>query len=84
VTADPTTPMQAVVQITLGQVYSEVTGMRAEVQGLSSAVRSALELGHDHETRIRSLEKRMYLATGVAGILGAGAGYAVTLWSSVH
>lgn len=48
---------QAVVQITLGQVYSEVTGMRAEMRDLTNAIKAAVDLGHDHEARIRTGEQ---------------------------
>lgn len=83
-TADPTTSGQAVVQITLGQVYQQVSEMRTDVRDLAGSVRTAITTLGDHETRIRILERRMWMATGVAGVLGAGAGYAVTLWSSAH
>jgi hypothetical protein len=83
-TADPTTPTQAVVQITLGQVYTEVREMRREVQDLSSAVHGAIAVGADHETRIRTLERRMWMAIGMGTVASAVAGYAITLYTSAH
>lgn len=46
----------AFVQITIGQVYSEVTGMRQEVRDLTHSVQGAVGQLGDHETRIRTLE----------------------------
>lgn len=83
-TADPMTPGQAVVQITLGQVYNEVTGTRREVTALAEAVKIALTMGTDHETRIRTLERRMYVAMGMGTIASAAAGYALSLYTSAH
>ncbi len=47
----------AVVQITLGQVYSEVTGMRADVRDLASTMKTAVGQLGDHETRLRAVER---------------------------
>jgi hypothetical protein len=83
-TADPLTPGQAVVQITLGQVYNEVTGTRREVTALAEAVKSSLAIGADHETRIRTLERRMWMAIGMGTVASGVAGYALTLYTSAH
>lgn len=83
-TADQTMPGQAFVQITIGQVYSEVTGMRAEVRDLTTNVRTAFERVNDHETRIRTLERRMWMAIGMGTVASAVAGYTVTLYTSAH
>lgn len=57
-TVDPTgTPSQAVVQITLGQVFNEVTGLRGDVRDLANSVKTAVAQLGDHETRMRTLEK---------------------------
>jgi hypothetical protein len=47
---------QAVVQITLGQVYSEVTGMRADLRDLTSTMKTAVGQLGDHENRLRTVE----------------------------
>lgn len=57
-TMDPgAAPSQAVVQITLGQVFNEVTGLRGDVRDLTSSVKAAVAQLGDHETRVRTLEK---------------------------
>lgn len=83
-TADPTTSGQAVVQITLGQIYNEVTGSRREISTLTEAVKTALALGADHEARIRTLERRMWMAIGMGTVASGVAGYALTLYTSAH
>lgn len=50
---------QAFVQITIGQVYSEVTGMRQEVRDLMHSVQSMVGTSTDHEQRIRRIEQVM-------------------------
>lgn len=50
-------PNGAFVQITIGQVYSEVTGMRQEVRDMAHSVQNAVGQLSDHEARIRSVER---------------------------
>jgi len=83
-TADPTTPIQAVVQITLGQVYEQVSNTRNEVRDLAAAVHAALAQGADHEARIRILEQRMWKAVGASSVISAGLSSAITLYTSAH
>lgn len=90
---DPGSPSPPVVQITLREVYSEVTGMRQEIRDLTNAVRTAVDQGRDHESRIRaierdgatgedlekvesrvgSLERRVWMAGGAVAVVSAGA-----------
>lgn len=55
---------QPVTQVTIDRLYDEVTGMRNDVTGMRSdlreltvTVRSAVDQGRDHETRIRVIER---------------------------
>lgn len=50
-------PGSAFVQITIGQVYSEVTGMRQEVRDMAHSVQNAVGQLSDHEARIRTVER---------------------------
>lgn len=44
------------VRITLSTIYSEVVGLRTEVGGMRSDLRTVLATDADHETRIRAVE----------------------------
>jgi hypothetical protein len=57
VSIDPAQSNSAVFQITLGQVYNEVTGMRTDIRDLAAAVRHSTAQGQDHEQRVRTLER---------------------------
>jgi hypothetical protein len=83
-TIGPPVPGEAFVPITLGQIYAEVKETRREVQDLTSAVHGSTAVGADHESRIRTLERRMWMAIGMGTIASAVAGYAITLWASAH
>ena len=83
-TADPTTPTQAVVQITVGQIYSEVKTTGQDVRDMKGTVAAVLNMATDHETRIRSLERRVWMAIGMGTIGSLIAGYAITLYTSAH
>ena len=51
-------------KITLEDVYRELKEMRKEVSGVPRQVQ-------DHEARIRSLERLVWIASGGAAIIGA-------------
>jgi hypothetical protein len=46
------------VRVTLRDVYDAVNAMREEIGGVPAKV-------EDHETRLRSLERKLYMFTGV-------------------
>lgn len=56
--------------ITPDQMYAEIKATHDAV----SAMRQELRQVTDHETRIRGLERRMWLAAGAAAVLGGGLG----------
>src|SRR5215469_13047529 len=49
-------PSAAVVQITLGEVYSEVKSMRGEIQALVASLRPISRQVEDHEARLRHVD----------------------------
>jgi hypothetical protein len=62
-------------EIPPGSAVVTPSEMYAEIKATHDAVtlmRSELRLITDHETRIRSLERRMWIAAGAATILGGG------------
>lgn len=66
------------VVITPTQMYGEIRDMKEQVQHLITVVDPALTDIRsdvaDHESRIRSVERRLWIAAGIAA--GAGAGLA--------
>ncbi|MCO1575038.1 hypothetical protein M8C13_04595 [Crossiella sp. SN42] len=75
---DPGTGEAGVV-IPLSEVYREVREMhnetkevRSELGALRTELRAELRPVNDHESRIRSLERKVWIASGLAA--GAGAG----------
>ncbi|MGW1039903.1 hypothetical protein [Streptomyces sp. NPDC002547] len=69
------------VYIAPGQMYQELRtlsdGMTRMETKLDGIVHGLSDVGKDltdHETRIRALERRVWTASGVATVLGAGAG----------
>lgn len=71
------------VLITTTQMYAEmrslhdtVTRIDTKLDGLITSDADTAKTLADHETRLRHLEQRMWRASGVAAVLGAGAGIA--------
>lgn len=63
-----------------GSAIVTASEMFAEIRATHTAVtemRSELRQITDHETRIRGLERRMWIASGAAAILGGGLSEAV-------
>ncbi|GGM64010.1 hypothetical protein GCM10012275_38190 [Longimycelium tulufanense] len=58
------------VVIPLEQLFAELRGIRDEVREMRTELRTL----HDHETRLRAIERKLWLAAGLAAGLGGGAG----------
>lgn len=49
-------------------LHEQVKGLRSDIQNLSDVSTKQLT---DHETRLRSLEQKVWIWSGAAGIIGA-------------
>lgn len=58
------------VLITMGQVYSEVTGMRQEVRDLATTMKTAIAQIGDHESRLRTVEHDYVTAAELEKLAG--------------
>lgn len=58
---------QGAVIITPSEIFHEMRGIRDDVRDMKAEMRNR----SNHESRIRSLEHRMWLATGIATVLGS-------------
>lgn len=63
---------EAGVVITLAQIYSEMQQMHTEVRDMRSDLKAAVSDTADHEMRLRALERRVWFASGIAAVMGAG------------
>ncbi len=72
---NPNQPQQAEVVITMAQIYSEMQGLRGDVNTMKDVLNPAItDIRHDvsdHENRIRSLERKVWQAAGAAGAASA-------------
>jgi hypothetical protein len=59
--------------ITPTEMYREQVATHQAVQTMSNKLDSALDKVGDHESRIRSLERRFWIGMGVAITVSAGA-----------
>ncbi|MEV0698223.1 hypothetical protein AB0I53_09925 [Saccharopolyspora sp. NPDC050389] len=64
-------PPDSGVTITLSQMYGEMQAMHGEVREMRTELRAGLATVSDHETRLRTLERKVWAAAGASGILGA-------------
>lgn len=80
-------PVGAVI-ITPAQMYDEIRQVREEVSHLSALLDPAInsirddlkdvrEVAKDHETRLRGVERRVWVAAGVAAVIALGGSQAV-------
>ena len=67
------------VVITTAQIFAELRALHDELRDTRAEVRQALADSGDHEQRIRSLERRFWMALGVAVTVGALVGAFVAL-----
>lgn len=63
-------PIDPHVKITLHDIYGALLGVQADVAEIKGDSKSIV----DHETRIRSLEKWVWGAAGLAALAGAATG----------
>lgn len=56
-------------------LHEQVKGLRGDIQNLSDG--STKQLG-DHETRLRSIEQKIWVWSGAAGIIGAIVSFVAT------
>lgn len=59
------------VTITAKEVYDKLSELVVSMSGVPARI-------EDHETRLRSLERKIWAATGFAAALGAGLGTALS------
>jgi hypothetical protein len=60
-------------------MYNEMRATHDVVLEMSGKLDTALTGGRDHETRIRSLERKIWAFAGAATVLGGAAGIAASL-----
>ncbi|MEU1305938.1 hypothetical protein [Streptomyces shenzhenensis] len=60
--------------IPTAQMFQELRQLHDEVKSVRTGLMGLTEGRTDHENRIRSLERRVWTASGAATVLGAGAG----------
>ncbi|MGW3467003.1 hypothetical protein ACWDKQ_00690 [Saccharopolyspora sp. NPDC000995] len=53
--------------ITLNQMYGELQAMHGEVREMRTELRAGPQTVSDHETRLRTLECKVWAAAGAAG-----------------
>lgn len=64
------------VVVTLDSIYSLALQTRDDVRDIKNKLNDLTDDSEDHEARIRSLERKVYYAAGVA----AAVGYAASQW----
>jgi hypothetical protein len=60
------------VVITPTQMYEEIRSTHQIAQEIKAGLNPIAQQVADHETRLRSVERRMWLAAGAAAVAGAG------------
>lgn len=58
------------------ELRTEMRGLRGDIKGLKSDHADALS---DHETRLRALERRVWIASGGASIIGIIGAWVISL-----
>ncbi|HEV2784703.1 MAG TPA: hypothetical protein VGX25_35410 [Actinophytocola sp.] len=69
------------VVITPTELYKEMQGIDSKVDDIRADLKAVLPMVPDHETRIRALEKRMWVMAGAATVLGGGLGKLISVWT---
>lgn len=69
---------QSGVVVTLSQMYSEMQAMHGEVREMRAELQGSLKQVDDHETRIRALERKLWIATGSAVVLSSTLGAVIS------
>lgn len=64
------------VKVSLDLIYTELMAVKADVAEMKAASTAAIVA--DHEGRIRTLEKWVWGAAGIAAVGGAGLGQLIT------
>lgn len=59
-------------------LHEQVKGIRSDIRDIKDNVKSQVD---DHETRMRSVERKQYLLSGAAALLGVLAPY---VWSLLN
>lgn len=72
-------PVPVVATISGKDLLDKFDSLTASVNQLATKLDDVPSKVADHESRIRALERKVFLATGGAGVLGAIVGYAVQL-----
>lgn len=57
--------------VSLSEIYQDIKAMRTDVTQLLIRTESNVGVSSDHESRIRSLEKRVWVAAGSVGVLAS-------------
>lgn len=57
--------------VTLDNMYQEIKGLRTDVTTMLANLANNTAIAQDHETRIRTLEKRVWIAAGAAAVLAS-------------
>lgn len=65
-------PSDPSVAVTLGEIYKLVLETRDTTRDTKTAVEALTVSADDHEARIRSLERKVWVSAGVAAVGGAG------------
>ncbi|WP_433224462.1 hypothetical protein [Microtetraspora malaysiensis] len=62
------------VVVSFKDMYDDLRALVSEMQTLTTELRESRNTSADHETRIRKLERVMWLAAGAASVVGGGVG----------
>lgn len=68
----PTGEGGAHVIVTIESIYTLLVGVRDDVRDLKTRTDDVRDDIRDHESRLRSVERKVWLAAGVASAVGAG------------
>jgi hypothetical protein len=69
------------VVITPTELYKEMQGIDQKLDEVRVDLKPVLAAIPDHESRLRALERRMWIASGVAAVLGGGLGKMISAWT---
>lgn len=68
--------------ITVTDLYLELREMHAAITRVESTLKDSANRIEDHETRIRSLERRTWLFAGAAAVIGGSASKILPLFGA--
>lgn len=66
------------VVVTLTQIYDQILEMRGDVTDIKTKLENLTSKTDDHESRIRSLERRVWAAGGAGGAIGGFLTYLIS------